>query len=192
MAGRAPCSAAYTACQRTGSKGREATCEAGGEVGEASEGRVLGARGHGHLDLADENGGHDQAVDAENTRHNHGHDVLHHLSWVHDTHGRNAHASLCSAVCGAQVCRRGEQSRDRQSGREPAVDARRPLSEEVPLRRLQQPSTRAEYSLAKTRAAATPMKPKKAAARSTYPAWSKRKKVIQPSACFQHAQLKDA
>ena len=50
------------------SEGGESAREAGGEVGEAGEGRVGVLAAQGRLDLADEDGGHDEAVDAQDTR----------------------------------------------------------------------------------------------------------------------------
>lgn len=97
--------AVQTAAKLTGSKRGETTCETSGEVREASERGVLGASGHGHLDLAHQNGGNDQTVNTQNTCHNHWHDVLHHLRRVHDTHGRDTNTGLGGAVRSAQVCR---------------------------------------------------------------------------------------
>lgn len=84
-------------------EGAETTGEAGCEVGEAREARVLCAAGRGDLDLADQDGGDDKAVDTENTCHNHGNDVLHHLGGVHNTHAGDTDAGLGRAVRRAQV-----------------------------------------------------------------------------------------
>jgi len=54
--------------------------------------------------LAHQDGCNDQAVDAQDTRHNDWHDVLHDFRRVHDAHGRDAHAGLGRPVRGTQVC----------------------------------------------------------------------------------------
>ena len=98
------------------------------------------------MNLSHQDGSHDNTVDTQNTCHNHRHDVLHCFRWMHGTHARDTHTGLGRTICSTQICN-NTITRSLQ----------RPGAHGIIARGTQ-------YSLAKTRAADTPMKPKKAAA----------------------------
>ena len=56
------------------------------------------------LTVGRDDDGDDEAVDAQDTRHDHGDDRLHHQLGPHDAHGGDPHAGLGGAVGGAHAC----------------------------------------------------------------------------------------
>ena len=89
--------------------------------------------------------GHNQAVDGDDPRHDHGDDGLHDELRTHHRHGRDARAALCRAVCRAQGWR--DKRRDmRHRGQRRRGTGRRDRRHRGQTRRGRQGETRDRHT----------------------------------------------